>query len=358
MLTAILCPECGYARRPEDTAPEGRCPSCGAAYEESAVKTPGLLSPKAASPPPIRVKGDATQHGSVEKFYGVGAVAYFFAFVYGAIAWNIFRSPKVWIAAAAIAMAGALYAWARSYRVKRAILDVPTSNVRSAAQGYAEIQGTVEPLDDRTLEGPLTRAPCVWYSYAVTERRKKRGDERNIDARTAALPFLLNDGTGTCLIEPAEACLICDTVAWRTEGTRAYYEWSIRPGDTVYAIGLFSSDARAWGGVAKDGMARLRLWLRDPKSFFARFDANRDGKVSRAELDAASAAARLAAMESHIAQGGSHRLGPTGDSRPFIVATGPHSDVAGQFGFESAFHGAALGVWALVMLFCLFYFKW
>jgi len=302
-------------------------------------------------PAPARAEGSVTQQGEFSR--SSGSFLYFFVPGYALIGWSIFRSPWVLITAAAIAMAVAFYSWLQSFGLKRAVLDVPTSKVRSAAQGYVELHGTIEPFGNRTLVGPLTQAPCVWYVYGVTEGRGKK--ETNIDGKTEGVPFLLRDETGTCLIDPGDACVVCDLVAQRRSGSRGYVEWSIRPGDSVYAIGLFRSSSVEQQTVVEEAPAQLRAWLRDPKAFFARFDTNRDGKMSRAELDAASEAARLETIERYTAQGGSHRLARPDDNRPYVVATLPHDQVAGYFGGMNLIH---LGVFLASAVFLIVYWAW
>ena len=270
----------------------------------------------------------------------------------GLIVGVLTRSPKALLLVVVATMATSIYLWITSYRVKRAILDVPTSKTRSAAQGYVELHGTIESLGGKTLTGPLTRAPCVWYSYNVTEGS---GDQREaIESYTASTPFLLRDETGACLVEPRDACVMCDKTVVRHQGNRRHDEWSMREGDSIYAIGLFRTDAVQAHAVGKEAMAQLRVWLRDPKAFFSRFDTDRDGKVSRAELDAANEAARREAIDRYVAQGGKHRLTAPRDGRSFILSGLPHDRVAEFFGTLGFVHVGifivSLGVLFAVLL--------
>ena len=240
--------------------------------------------------------------------------------------------------------------WIWSYGTQRAIQDVPTSTVRGAAQGYVELRGVAASLPGGALEAPLTGAPCVWYNYRVVEHGEK--ETRIVEAGVRGTPFLLSDGTGECLIDPRDAYVMCDTVdEWR-KGKESCSEWTIRPGDPVYAIGLFSSVIPGPESVAREARARLQSWLREPKRFFSRFDANRDGRIAPRELDAAREAAHSAAMRRYIAQGGRHRLLRPRDHRPFVVANWPHDKVAAHWGGMPAFHLAvffmALGALAFL----------
>jgi hypothetical protein len=299
--------------------------------------------------PDNRARGQFLESGLSPVFWS--AVVYALLVALALVLGGLLRSPKIVIAISAIIMVASFYFWVTSYRVRRALVDVPTSRIRSAAQGYVELHGTIESLQGRTLEGPLTKAPCVMYSYAVTEGT---GDKKEaVDTGSERIPFQLRDETGICLIDPRDARFICDTLAAWNESRRSYQEWSMREGDSVYAIGLFKTDAVQGQVVGKEAMAQLRAWLRDPKAFFARFDSDRDGKVSRAELDAANEAARREMIERYMAQGGKHRLAAPRDGRPFIVSTMPHEGMARHFGIVTLVHFGVL-LSAAAVLFAMF----
>ena len=57
------------------------------------------------------------------------------------------------------------------------------------------------------LTAPLTRVPFLWYRYEIEEnRRQGRGDKWvTVAHRASEGPFLLDDGRGQCLVEPARA---------------------------------------------------------------------------------------------------------------------------------------------------------
>src|SRR6202789_1986653 len=116
---------------------------------------------------------------------------------------------KFWLIVAALAAAAAYSFWYafKAWARNRVIEDTPTSRVRSAAQGYVEISGlSVLPPNCHT-KAPLTRVPCAWWRYKIEERRYA-GRSRSwftIQGDTSTEPFLLDDGTGQCLIDPRGA---------------------------------------------------------------------------------------------------------------------------------------------------------
>ena len=338
----IVCPKCGYARTAAETAPDWQCPSCGIAYNKFQAKPEN--KPQATKPAHTgavtdnRKAGKPFQQG---KTTGAAGVVYL-----GLLGTGIFVPYEgIWLWVLPPMIAASFVFWLDSYRTKSQVLNVPTSRVASAVQGYVELHGTVEYVPGCTLTAPLTNAPCVWYQYGVVEGSGKRA--RTVESGNFGTPFLLRDDTGDCLVDPNEAYVLCDMHDEWVKGNRTYTEWSIRIGDPIYAIGRFSSDAlHADGELGKETMVRLRAWLRDPKAFFGRFDANRDGKIAAAELAAAREAAQREAAQYYTAQGGMHTLTAPEDRRPFVLANAAHDQVASHF---SALTWVHLGIFFITL---------
>ncbi len=59
--------------------------------------------------------------------------------------------------------------WQFVHRLARARLlgDVPTSRIRSAAQGFVELYGVLEEGPEGPLQAPLTGKPCLWWRYRI-----------------------------------------------------------------------------------------------------------------------------------------------------------------------------------------------
>ena len=79
---------------------------------------------------------------------------------------------------------GALVALAASwgaYRMlirKRILQDTPTALIRSASQGYIELQGHVEMMDGDPIYAPLSMRTCIWYRYKVEEKQRRHTGSR------------------------------------------------------------------------------------------------------------------------------------------------------------------------------------
>lgn len=149
----------------------------------------------------------------------------------------------------------------RAFRIYRIIEDIPTSQIRSAPQGYIELTGTVKLKNSQTLlTAPLTGKLCHWYEYEIAEKCGKswKRKEHGISEQE----FVLADITGECLILP-EAAEVTTTEDnhWygntekplgkeKKNGLLAqsmskyrYTEKLILPGEKLYAIGQFHTNA-------------------------------------------------------------------------------------------------------------------
>ena len=219
-----------------------------------------------------------------------------------------------WLTAGAIA--GAICAFTM-FRRARLIEDTPTSRIRSAAQGHVELEGIARLLPGEPIIAPLSKAECVWWEYAIKEKRGsgKHSKWVTIDSGTSQEMFELVDDTDRCIIDPEKAKVIPDvklkwygSTAWpqRVPGTNAkfgfgftfgfgrysYSEKRITAGKALYALGWFRTD----GGAAQtfDSKAEIRDLLSEWKTDAAKmreFDSDGDGQVDMAEWARAREAA-------------------------------------------------------------------
>lgn len=272
---------------------------------------------------------------------------------------------------------GAFYFFMR----KRIMEDTPTSKIRSAAQGYVELAGHGAAMEGPPILAPLTRKPCTWYSYTI-EHRRKRGKESDswttVDSGTSDGLFLLRDETGTCVIDPEGASVTTrEKDVWYgntarpsrgpaasgrgllVSGRYRYTEKRLHTGETLYAIGLFSTVGGA-GSVydpASDVRDLLSQWKKDSEALLRKFDRNQDGEIDMEEWQAV----REEALEQVMAEHGEQKsaapvnmLTRTRDRRrPFLLSALPqHSLVRRYRIFSTALIGLffASGVfvtWAL-----------
>lgn len=118
-----------------------------------------------------------------------------------------FSTPSAILVCCALAGAISLLAWTSTTRRRRAIDDTPTSRIAAAAQGYVELQGVGKQLAGLPLLSPLSGLPCLWYRYRI-ERRDSDNRWVHEDSGESDGSFILDDGSGECLVDPEGAELL------------------------------------------------------------------------------------------------------------------------------------------------------
>ena len=106
-----------------------------------------------------------------------------------------------------------------SLKKKRLIENTPTSKVRSLAMGPVEVFGKVVPSNEHILTSPFSGKKCVYYKYFVQEYRRsgKHSYWATIKKGADLVPFFIDDGTGTVLIDPKGSDLdIPKSFTWQT----------------------------------------------------------------------------------------------------------------------------------------------
>ncbi len=225
----------------------------------------------------------------------------------------------------ALLLVGALAAWSWVHHLRRsrAILDTPTSRIASSAQGYAEMLGNARAISNQPLLSPLSGLPCVWYRYLLYRRVN---DHWEFDSEGVSdTPFLLDDGTGLCQIDPAGAEILSSHRERRRVGDRRYIEWLLLEGDLLYALGDFSTAGGAHANLdaEADYQQVLTAWKADPKGLQERFDFDGNGEIDAQEWALARAAAKREVGRQHgqlrdvPAQ---HYLNKPASGRPYVLS--------------------------------------
>lgn len=182
-----------------------------------------------------------------------------------------------------------LLAWTSAYRRARAIDDTPTSKIASAAQGYVELTGNGQPLAGLPILSPLTQLPCLWYRYIV-ERRDYRNNKWVTESQgESSASFILDDGSGECLVDPAGAeMLISQKERW-TQANRRYTQWLLIARQEIYVLGNFVTH----GGldvdlnVDEEVKQLLAEWKNRPAELLRRFDLDKNGEIDLREWELA-----------------------------------------------------------------------
>ncbi|MBA1332790.1 hypothetical protein QQ73_17505, partial [Candidatus Endoriftia persephone str. Guaymas] len=97
----------------------------------------------------------------------------------------------IWVNSLALLCLAALWFAFRNLSRARIIEDTPTSLIRSAHQGYVELNGTAATMQGEPILTPLTHVPCCWYRYRI-ERRHEKGWRTSQQGSSDGL-FLIKD---------------------------------------------------------------------------------------------------------------------------------------------------------------------
>ncbi|HHK0225856.1 TPA: GIDE domain-containing protein [Pseudomonas aeruginosa] len=252
----------------------------------------------------------------------------------------------------------------------RLLGDVPTSRIRSAAQGFVELYGVLEEGPEGPLQAPLTGKPCLWWRYRIEVEEKRSGREkawRTVDKGASESPFGLRDATDACLVDPRGAEVrpltqqrweafreapidtlrLLESFGTLVGGERLYRytEERLHAGEPLYALGEFRSSGGGRQGLDAERAqgAVIREWKGDFHGLLARFDSDGNGELDEREWNRVRLAARLEAEDRHRASSAAptrHRLGKPGEAHPFILSSQGEDDLAVQLRRQAA--GAAL----------------
>ena len=273
-----------------------------------------------------------------------------------------------------LAATAAISAWWLRRGLKRARLleDTPTALIRSAAQGYCELNGYAEVLPGATVRSPLTGAPCCWWSYEVAEyvRAGKNSRWQVIESDISGALFALDDPTGRCLVDPDGADVIpSQNHTWYGDGLRPtlsfehgarwgighryrYREQLLLPEAALFAIGWFEThaDPHSSSDAQRELAHKLAQWKKQPEHLLARFDGDRDGKLDLAEWETARAAAKSevgAELEARALTPGVNLLKRPRDSRPFLLSSIPQDSLIARCRWQAraALLPLALSIW-------------
>lgn len=258
---------------------------------------------------------------------------------------ELLREPAVWLLITAMLVPLGTWWGVRQLAVARTIADTPTSRVRSAAQGYVAVSGFAQAMPDEPAVAPLTQLPSVWWYYCI-EKRNDPNDKRGwttVTQGTSEQPFLLNDATGQCVVDPADAKVYpairkvwYGSMDWPAPALGStgmfgalfhryrYTEHRIPVRCDVHVMGEFRTlGSAASDAVQADVVDLLRKWKSDQQELLRRFDTNRDGVISAQEWDHARQLARqyvLAEQAKAPPQPAVNMLAKPTDTRPFLIA--------------------------------------
>lgn len=221
-------------------------------------------------------------------------------------------------------------AWASTYRRARAIAEVATSRIGSAAQGYVEVMGRASCTPSELILSPFGGLACIWYRYRVYSKDGTDGRWQEIDRGSSAATFEISDGTGACRVDPDHAEVISPErrVTYR-DGDKQVEEL-LFGGSVIYVLGQFSTlgGAHSALSVSEDVGALLATWKQDPVQLQRRFDLDGNGEIDLQEWELARRLATRTVERQHREvrnQSELNIIGAPADGRMFLIsALSPH----------------------------------
>jgi hypothetical protein len=228
----------------------------------------------------------------------------------------------------------ALLAWLFNLHRLLAIRDTPTSRIASAAQGFVELIGKGRPMPGQPVLSPGHGLPCLWYRY----RRFKRSNNKwqQIDSDESDTPFILEDSTGRCLLDPAGAEVMTDRKESYQEDDYRLEEELLLIDGPIYALGDFAS--HGGGHTLFDERVELgnvlENWKQDQDELRRRFDLDGNGEIDPQEWQLARTAAqrevdaiRQATLDAPV----KHELTRPRSGRPYLIACFPPEQLAHRY---------------------------
>lgn len=233
------------------------------------------------------------------------------------------RDSRASLVCLGLAAVVSFVAWVANLRRFRLVSDTPTSRIASASQGYTELFGRAAAFPNAPLLGKRSGYPCVWYR-CITEREANDNWEIVAD-EISDDTFLLVDHSGKCVIAPDYAEVFTQHKRqWSDNGYRLT-EWSLRPGDQLYAIGELVTEGGASADLnLRDDVGALLIeWKKNQATLLARFDTDKNGEIDLNEWEVARKAARVEIEKHHHEirlQDGVHILRKPADRRLFLLS--------------------------------------
>lgn len=256
------------------------------------------------------------------------------------------------LVASVLAALISFYFFYRSWKRLRFIENTPTAKLRSAHQGYIEVEGKGQCIDGQLIYAPLSNHLCIWYHSKIERKEtfvhKGRTQSRwnLIYQNTSPHQFKLTDGTSSCFVDPTGAeihsneqlvwygdnewptltkILASQSILLSSFNRYRYSEKLILPGQSLYIIGQFTTLSAVTRQSVRDAMYQLITdWKQDPAQLLKRFDSNKDGQIDQLEWEAARQQAFEQAQTIYHEQAmepDTHlMMKPTDNTRPFIIS--------------------------------------
>lgn len=253
------------------------------------------------------------------------------------------RHRTGWLVCMGLVTAISLMAWALTLKRARAIAELATSRIGSAAQGYVELSGKGTADPEHLIRSPYSRIPCIWYRYTVYEKDGHERQWRLVSRDTSWSTFELKDGSGSCRVDPDHAEIVGQQRRTSFEGSYKQVEELLFGGSPIYVLGEFSTIGGAHSALnhGEDVGALLGEWKRDPAGLKLRFDLDRNGEIDLREWEFARRLAQQTVNKQHREmrnEPGVHIIRAPRDGRLYLIANMSPQKLRQRYQWWSAFH--------------------
>lgn len=217
-----------------------------------------------------------------------------------------------------------LPAWYSALYRLRAISGTATSRIGSAAQGYVELIGRGKAYDTPILS-MYSFLPCLWCRYKLERRNSDNKGWHTEESGENSAPFLFDDGTGKCVVDPQGAEILTRHKDSWTNGDYRYTEWRLLDIDNIYVLGEFKTVGGSNATLTQDELVKqvLSEWKMDNADLLKRFDLNNNGVLDMQEWMLARSAAKREAekrMNEALAEPDTNFMLQPQDGRLFLIS--------------------------------------
>ena len=216
-------------------------------------------------------------------------------------------------------------AWAATYRRARAIADIATSRIGSAAQGYVEVLGRGSVAREELIVCPVSATSCLWYRYRIDEKSGSKREWREIDRGESHATFAIADASGSCRVDPEHAEVIPAETRVTYPGDTRQVEEFLFGGSPIYVLGEFATriDVPTPLQAREDVGALMASWKQDPVALHRRFDLDHNGVINAREWELARRLVASTVEKQHRELRNAaeeHLLRAPADGRLFIIS--------------------------------------
>ena len=270
------------------------------------------------------------------------------------------------------------YYFVRNWKRLRIIQDTPTARLRSAHQGYIELEGKGQLIEEQPVYAPLSNHLCLWYRSLIEQQETFTQNGRAqtrwnvVYSNISNHRFKLTDGLHSCYVDPGDAevngieklvwygntewptrtqLLESQSVLNKLTNSYRYSEWLILPGQSLYVLGQF----RTWSATSQHSVREVMIdlindWKKDQQQLRNRFDSNKDGNIDQQEWESARQLAQSQAQQIHdqlALKPDEHIIAkPDNSGRPFIISV--YSQALLTRKFRQSAHMTLTGCFVLI----------